>query len=69
MLYKVKSMENKEKRPTNFQLAMYLVRKHGRNISDEKLRECAKVYNHKPNVLIKNYRSIVKLDTIFEESE
>lgn len=57
-------MEKKEKKPSNFGIAIYIAENHGHNISDEKLTEVAKAINLKPKVLIKNYKSVVSIKEI-----
>lgn len=55
-----------KKKLSNFGVARYIAENKGHEISEEKLIEVAKAMNLKPNVLIKNYNTVVKLLKIFE---
>jgi hypothetical protein len=56
----------KEKKESNVHVAMYVVGTYGPNVSNEKLIEIAKLYNFKPNVFIKNYKTICLINSFFE---
>lgn len=60
---------SKEDKLTNFSAAMYISDKFGNNVTDEKLKEVAKAMNYRPNVLIKNYKSIVAIKELFKSNK
>lgn len=51
---------------SNFQYAMYISENYGDLISDEKLKYIAEKMKLKPNVLIKNYKSIIKINEMLK---
>ena len=55
------------KKPSNISIAVYIAEKFGPDVSDDKLREVAKVMNLKPNVLIKNYKNICLIASLFKD--
>lgn len=59
-------MNKKEQKTSNFGVAVYIANTHGHDMSIEKLTEVAKAMKLKPNVLIKNYRSVVSINKIVE---
>ena len=58
-------MSNKK----NFGTAVYLAEAHGHDIPEEKIIEVAKKLGMYPKVLLKNYKSIVAINTVFNEFE
>lgn len=62
-----KIMNKKDKKPSNFGVAVYLANKHGNDISDEKIIEAAKKLGMYPKVLLRNYKLISQLNKMFED--
>jgi hypothetical protein len=56
-----------KKRVSNFGTAVYLAETYGNDISDEKIIEVAKTVNMKAKTLLKNYKSISKINKFFTE--
>ena len=56
----------KEKKLKNYEAALYIAENYGINVSEEKLKKVAKKFNYKPNVLIKNYKLMIKIVKIFK---
>ena len=52
----------KEQKPNNFQAAVYLADIHGNDIKEDKLIEIAKFLKYNPKILVKNYKSVVKIN-------
>jgi len=57
----------KEKKPNNFQLAVYLADTHGNDITEDKLIEIAKLLEYNPKILVKNYKSVVSIKKLTED--
>ena len=54
---------------SNFGTAVYLAETHGHDIQEEKIMEVAKILGLYPKVLLKSYKSIVAINTVFNELE
>ena len=52
----------KEKKPNNFQLAVYLANFHGNNLTENYLIEVAKFLQYNPKILVKNYKIVVLIN-------
>jgi hypothetical protein len=57
----------KEKKPNNFQAAVYLANTHGNDITEDKLIEIAKILEYNPKILVKNYKSVVSINKFTNE--
>ena len=55
-----------KERQSNFGTAVYIANTHGNNIEDEKIIDVAKKMGMYPKVLLKNYKSVTKINKIFE---
>jgi hypothetical protein len=55
------------KKPSNISVEIYIVENYGENVSDDKLIKVAKEMNLKPNVLIKNYKQLCLIRSIFKD--
>ena len=61
-------MIDKQKRPTNFAVAIYLAEKHREHIkSDEDFKKVAALYNMRWKVLKKNFEAACKIQDIVKD--
>lgn len=56
-----------QKKPNNFQAAVYLADIHGNDIKEDKLIEVAKLLQYNPKILVKNYKSVVSIKKFTDE--
>lgn len=56
----------KEPRLSNFETAQYIAESQGYDVPDEKIIKVAKALNMRPTILIKNYKTVVDMNRIFE---
>lgn len=55
-----------KKRDSNFGAAVYISQTQGNNVPDEKIIEVAKEIGMYPKVLLRNYKTISKMNKIFK---
>lgn len=54
----------KEKKPTNFQAAVYIANTYGNDIKEDQFIEIAKILKYNPKLLVKNYKSVVCINKL-----
>ena len=57
----------KVKKPSNFGTALFIAENFGLDVKDEAIKKIAVDMNLKPNVLIKNYKSVVIMITTLNQ--
>ena len=60
-------MNKKDKKPSNFGVAVYIANTHGNDVSDEIIIKAAKKLGMYPKVLLRNYKSIAQINKMFED--
>ena len=60
--------KKKEKKDSNFGIAVYIAKSQGNDVPDEAIIAVAKKMGMYPKVLLKNYKSVADINKVFNKA-